>query len=189
MASARLAGDGYLSKWLECLRDSRRGVARQASLALRPYAGRLLADLLSLVSDQQQALHSRGLALQLVERADKWASLPVLIGLIQSELGEKAQICLQRWLGSANRRQIAPTAAQLQKCARALAVSGWTGPQRDEIEHLVTMASGYRSIVASPTGRTEMWGMYPAKAPAAAAPYPDARLPRGGQRLPGMCWR
>jgi hypothetical protein len=121
-ASARLGGEELLERWLECLRDHREGVARQARQALQPHAGRLLSQLLAMVLDDRCPLHSRGMALELAERADKWGSLPALLQTADTiePLRPQARRCLSRWLFSANRRQQLPSAEQWQKCGQAL---------------------------------------------------------------------
>lgn len=112
-ALARLDRDGHLEELLRLL-VAEPELAKEAFRALIPVAGRVTGPLSQLAVSESTPPHSRILALDLLERGDKWESLALLLELRQLAL-------LQRWWQHYNRRQVRPRPLQLQRARQALA--------------------------------------------------------------------
>lgn len=111
-AVGRLDADAHCNFLAAFLSHPQPGVAREAFLAVRPLASRLLGLCQRLA--RAGPPHSRRLALMLLEGASKWESVGLLVELRHDpEVGEQAEKLLQRWLQRYNRRQTPPTPAQL----------------------------------------------------------------------------
>lgn len=111
-ALARLDRDRHLEELLGLLAAGPE-LAKEAFRALIPVAGHLTHRLSQLAIRESTPPHSRVLALDLLERGDKWESLPLLLELRQLAL-------LQRWWQHYNRRQVRPKPQQLQRARQAV---------------------------------------------------------------------
>ncbi|MCW5865976.1 MAG: hypothetical protein KIS61_01815 [Candidatus Eremiobacteraeota bacterium] len=116
-ALARLDRDAHLEELMDLLASPQPGLAKEVYRALLPAAGRLSQPLRQLAGDGLAPAHSRLLALDLLERGDKWESLPLLLELRRLP---GASALLARWWQHYNRRQIPPKPQQLQRAQQAL---------------------------------------------------------------------
>lgn len=135
-ALARLAPEASVPRFLDALRDPNPGVSRAGRLALGRYAGRVGAERLGAVAEEEDAeTHVRVGALSLLAGLGKWEGIPWLVRACAAgdeRVAGAARQHVRRWIDRFNRSFTRPTGPQLERLAAALDVAGAALPREQE---------------------------------------------------------
>jgi hypothetical protein len=122
-------------RFLDALRDGNAGVSRAGRLALAAHAGRVGAERLGDVAEEDAETHVRVGALSLLAGLGKWEGLPWLVRACAAEderVAGAARQHVRRWIDRFNRSFTRPTGPQLERLAAALDRAGAALPREQE---------------------------------------------------------
>jgi hypothetical protein len=135
-ALARLAPEASVPRFLDALRDRNAGVSRAGRLALAPHAGRVGAERLGTVAEEEgAATHVRIHALSLLAGLSKWEGIPWLVRACAAgdeRVAGAARQHVRRWIDRFNRSFTKPTGPQLERMTAAIDQVGPALPREQE---------------------------------------------------------
>jgi len=120
---ASLDSEDMLNTLLPFVSDSRPGVSREASMAVKMRCMEIDVDWLNGLAHESSHLHVQKNVFKLLLSTDHWVSLPFILEACASEnitIRELANKCLGRWVIESNRYFIQPTPQQKMRAKSLL---------------------------------------------------------------------